>query len=42
MFLIGINTLFARGLTSHRGGPGLIPGQDMSILGPLVWEAVTP
>jgi hypothetical protein len=23
-------------LGSHRGGPGSIPGQDMSVLGPLV------
>ncbi len=28
--------LFSRVLVSHRGGPGLVPGRDMSVLGPLV------
>ncbi len=40
MFRIAINKLFewlfSRVLASHCGGPGLIPGQDMSVLGPLV------
>jgi hypothetical protein len=40
MFQIAINTLFeyffATVLASQRGGPGSIPGRDMSISGPLV------
>ncbi len=28
--------LFSRVLASHRGGPGSIPGRDMSVSGPLV------
>jgi hypothetical protein len=28
--------LFSRVLASHAGGPGLIPGRDMSVLGTLV------
>jgi hypothetical protein len=39
MFRIAINKLsgwlFSRVLASHVGGPGLIPGQDMSVLGSL-------
>jgi hypothetical protein len=27
--------LFSRVLASHAGGPGWIPGRDMSVLGPL-------
>jgi hypothetical protein len=27
--------LFSRVLASHAGGPGSIPGRDMSVLGPL-------
>jgi hypothetical protein len=26
----------SRVLASHRGGPGSLPGRDMSVLGPLV------
>jgi hypothetical protein len=28
--------LFSRVLASHSGGPGLIPGRDISVSGPLV------
>jgi hypothetical protein len=31
-----VRKLFARVLASHRGGPGLIPGRNMSVSGPLV------
>ncbi len=30
--------LFSRVLVSHLGGPGLVPGWDMSILGPLIQD----
>ncbi len=31
----------SRGLASHRGGPGSIPGRDMLVLGPLVRMEMT-
>jgi hypothetical protein len=40
MFRIASNKLsgwlFSRVLASHAGGPASSPGQDMSVLGPLV------
>ena len=33
--------LFSRVLASHAGGPGSIPGRDMSVLGPLVRMKMT-
>ncbi len=30
--------IFYRMLASHRGGLGSIPGRDMSVLGPLVYD----
>ncbi len=39
---VAINKLFERlfsgVLASHRGGPGSIPGRDMSVSGPLLWD----
>jgi hypothetical protein len=43
MFRIALNKLFERLflLASHRGGPGSIPGRDMSVLGPFVYYEET-
>ncbi len=45
MFRIAINKLlrwfFSRVLASHEGGPGSIPGRDMSVLGPLFRMEIT-
>jgi hypothetical protein len=42
MFRIAINMLieelFARVLAPNHGGTGSIPGQGMSVLGPIVWD----